>query len=124
MKQADINDTELINKIKENLNKAKENVQGIKVKLGLDVDVKTNKEMLDKVEKDLKSQLDDLKAGARIAVNDELNESMKDLSKSINSKDIVINSNITYTLNIIGIFCMFLYLLFYFSCLITIEYKL
>lgn len=80
LKQADINDTELINKIKENLNKAKENVQGIKVKLGLDVDVKTNKEMLDKVEKDLKSQLDDLKADAVIALSKQDYETLDQIS--------------------------------------------
>lgn len=81
LKQADINDTELINKIKENLKKAKENVQGIKVKLGLEVDVKTNKEMLDKVEKDLKSQLDDLKADAVIALSKQDYETLDQISK-------------------------------------------
>ena len=105
MKQADINDTELINKIKENLNKAKENVQGIKVKLGLEVDVKTNKEMLDKVEKDLKSQLDDLKADAVIALSkqdyetldqisnkyDEVNKKLKDYNSLKASVDLQLN---------------------------------
>lgn len=80
LKQADVNDTELINKINENLNKAKENVQGIKVKLGLEVDVKTNKEMLDKVEKDLKSQLDNLKADAVIALSKQDYETLDQIS--------------------------------------------
>ena len=105
LKQADVNDTELINKIKENLKKAKENVQGIKVKLGLDVDVKTNKEMLDKVEKDLKSQLDDLKADAVIALSkqdyetldqisnkyDEVNKKLKDYNSLKASVDLQLN---------------------------------
>ena len=114
LKQADVNDTELINKIKENLNKAKENVQGIKVKLGLDVDVKTNKEMLDKVEKDLKSQLDDLKADAVIALSkqdyetldqisnkyDEVNKKLKDYNSLKASVDlqldgVEVNSNMS-----------------------------
>lgn len=81
LKQADVKDTELINKIKENLKKAKENVQGIKVKLGLEVDVKTNKEMLDKVEKDLKSQLDDLKADAVIALSKQDYDTLDQISK-------------------------------------------
>ena len=114
LKQADVTDTELINKIKENLNKAKENVQGIKVKLGLDVDVKTNKEMLDKVEKDLKSQLDDLKADAVIALSkqdyetldqisnkyDEVNKKLKDYNSLKASVDlqldgVEVNSNMS-----------------------------
>lgn len=114
LKQADITDTELINKIKENLNKAKENVQGIKVKLGLEVDVKTNKEMLDKVEKDLKSQLDDLKADAVIALSkqdyetldqisnkyDEVNKKLKDYNSLKASVDLQldgfeVNSNMS-----------------------------
>jgi len=81
LKQADINDTELINKIKENLKKAKENVQGIKVKLGLEVDVKTNKEKLDKIEKDLKSQLADLKADAVIALSNQDYETLEKISE-------------------------------------------
>lgn len=81
LKQADINDEELISKIKDNLKKAKEKVQGIKVKLGIDVDVKTNREMLDKVEKSLKDQLADLKADAVIALSENDYDTLSKISE-------------------------------------------
>ena len=56
LKQANIDDKELINKIKKSIEDAKKKVENIKLQLGLDVKVKTQTDVLSDYEKQLKTQ--------------------------------------------------------------------
>ena len=67
LKQADINDKELINRIQQHLKEAKDKVEQRKIILNIDVKVKSKKDLLDEYEKAVKDNVDELEAAMILA---------------------------------------------------------
>lgn len=67
LKQADINDKELIDKIQQHLKEAKDKVEQRKITLNIDVKVKSKKDLLDEYEKAVKDNVDELEAAMILA---------------------------------------------------------
>lgn len=80
LKQADINDTELINKIKEHLDKAKKEVERRKITLNIDVKVKNASEVLSDYEKSLADAASNAEAAMILAQLNQENDKVEDLT--------------------------------------------